>query len=90
MNFMSYKYKKVIAYNPETSVLFELEDGTFALVSLDIDDRFLITISKYAETHLKFGGFEDGEEIPEKTLKKAVQILEKGEKVFICRDLKRK
>ena len=83
-------YKKVIAYNPDTSVLFELEDGTFALVSLDTDDRFLITISKYAETHLKFGGFEDGKDIPEKTLEKAVKILEKGEKVFTCRDLKLK
>lgn len=88
MNSMN--YKKVIAYNPDTSVLFELEDGTFALVSLDTDDRFLITVSKYAETHLKFGGFEDSKDIPEKTLEKAAQILKKGEKVFTCRDLKLK
>lgn len=83
-------YKKVIAYNPDTSVLFELDNGNFALVSLDEDDRFLITISKYAETHLKFGGFESAENIPEKTLKKAIETLKKGEKVFTCKDVKLK
>lgn len=83
-------YKKVIAYNPNTSVIFELDNGNFALVSLDKDDRFLITVSKYAETHLKFGGFEDGNNIPDDTLKKAAEILKKGEKVFICRDTKLK
>ena len=81
-------YKKVIAYNPGTSVIFELDNGNFALVSLDEDDRFLITVSKYAETHLKFGGFEDGKNIPDKMLEKAAQILKKGEKVFTCRDIK--
>ena len=75
-------YKSVIAYNPDTSVLFELTNGNYALVSLDEDDRFLITVSKYAETHLKFGGFEGAKDIPEKTLKKAAAILQKGEKVF--------
>lgn len=83
-------YKSVIAYNPDTSVLFELNNGNYALVSLDEDDRFLITVSKYAETHLKFGGFESGDNIPEKTLKKAAEILQKGEKVFTCKDIKLK
>ena len=82
-------YKKVIAYNPDTSVLFELDNGNFALVSIDDEDaRFLITVSKYAETHLKFGGFEDAKDIPKDTLDKAVKILSKGEKVFTCRDVK--
>lgn len=83
-------YKKVLAYIPDTSVLFELDNGNFALVSLDEDDRYLITVSKYAETHLKFGGFEAGEKIPSETLKKAAKILKKGEKVFTCKDLKLK
>lgn len=81
-------YKKVIAYNPDTSVLFELDNGNYALVSLDEDDRFLITVSKYAETHLKFGGFEDAKDIPAETLEKAVKILKKGQKIFTCRDIK--
>lgn len=83
-------YKKVIAYNPDTSVLFELDNGNFALVSIDEDVRFLITVSKYAETHLKFGGFEKADNIPDETLNKAAKILKKGEKVFMCRDLKLK
>ena len=85
-------YKKVVAYIPDTSVLFELDNGNYALVSVDADEdtRFLITVSKYAETHLKFGGFEDGATIPQKTLKKAAEILKKGEKVFTCRDTKLK
>lgn len=86
------KYKKVIAYNPDTSVLFELDNGNYALVSVgeDEDVRYLITVSKYAESFLKFGGFEDAEDIPEETLKEAVEILKKGEKVFISKDVKLK
>ena len=80
-------YKKVVAYNPETSVLFELEDGTFALVSLDEDDKYLITVTKYAESHLKFGGFVSGDEIPEEILKKAVKTLKKEARVYMSRDL---
>ena len=83
-------YKKVVAYNPDNSVLFELEDGTFALVSLDEDERYLIVVSKYAESHLKFGGFEGAEDIPKETLDQAVKTLKKGEKVFYSKDLKLK
>lgn len=82
-------YKKVVAYIPDTSVLFELDNGTYALVTVDdMDARYLITVSKYAETHLKFGGFENGKNIPEDMLKEAVKILKKGERVFKSRDLK--
>lgn len=80
-------YKKVVAYNPDTSVLFELDNGTFALVSLDEDDKFLITVTKYAESHLKFGGFVSGDEIPEDVLKKAVKILKKEARMYMSRDL---
>ena len=83
-------YKKVIAYNPDNSVLFELEDGTFALVALDEEDRYLIIVSKYAESHLKFGGFEGAEGMPKETLDQAVKTLKKGERVFYSRDLKLK
>ena len=85
------KYNKVVAYIPDTSVLFELDNGNYALVTVDDEEaRFLITVSKYAETHLKFGGFEDGRDIPEETLEKAAKILEKGEKVFTCKDIELK
>lgn len=82
-------YKKVIAHIPDMSVIFELEDGTYALVSYDDDTgREKITISKYAESHLKFGGFEDGATVSKETLKRAAEILKKGENVFYSRDLK--
>lgn len=81
------KYNKVIAYNSDISVVFELEDGNFALVDLDYAE---ITVSKYADSYFKFGGFVDAGDIPEKTLKKAVDILTKGEKVFVSRDVKLK
>ena len=81
-------YKKVIAYIPDTSVLFELDNGNFALVTVDdMDARYLITVSKYAETHMKFGGFEDGKNIPDDMLEKAAKILNKGKRVFTCRDV---
>ncbi len=76
------KYKKVIAYVPQTSVLFELEDGNVALVSDN-----LITISKYAESHLKFGGFKPPDNIPQKFLEKAINKLKKEENIFKCRDI---
>lgn len=82
-------YKKVVAYIPDTSVLFELDNGNFALVSYDdYTGKTKITVSKYAESHLKFGGFEDGAKVPKQMLKKATEILEKGENVFECKDLK--
>lgn len=85
------KHKAVIAYNPDTSVLFELDDGNYALVSVgDEYARYLITVSKYAESFLKFGGFEDAKDIPKETLAEAVEILEKGEKVFTSKDVKLK
>lgn len=82
------KHKSVVAYNPDTSVLFELDDGNYALVSVgDEDARYLISVSKYAESFLKFGGFEDAKDIPEETLAEAVEILEKGERVFTSKDV---
>lgn len=82
-------YKKVVAYIPDTSVLFELDNGNFALVSYDdYTGKTKITVSKYAESHLKFGGFEDGADIPKTMLNKAAKILEKNENVFVCKDLK--
>ena len=85
-------YNKVIAYIPDTSVLFELDNGNYALVAVDVPAKakYVITVSKYAESHLKFGGFEDAKNIPKETLQKAVRILEKGEKVYLCKDLKLK
>lgn len=85
------KYKSVVAYNPDTSVLFELDNGNFALVSVgDENARYLITVYKYAESFLKFGGFMDAKDIPEETLNEAVAILEKGEKVFTSTSAKTK
>ena len=85
------KHKAVVAYNPDTSVLFELDNGNFALVSVgDEDAKYLITVSKYAESFLKFGGFEDAKDIPKETLAEAVEILKKGEKVFTSKDVKLK
>lgn len=82
-------YKRVVAYIPDTSVLFELDNGNFALVSYDdYTGKTKITVSKYAESHLKFGGFEDGAKVPKQMLKKATEILGKGENVFECKDLK--
>ena len=84
------KYKRVVAYIPDTSVLFELTDGNFALVSVDDENRKnLITVSGYAESHLKFGGFVQGEGIPSDTLSLAKEILEREERVFICSDVKK-
>lgn len=84
-------YKRVIAFIPETSVLFELDNGNVALVTVDDEDaRFLITVSKYAESHLKFGEFEDGANIPKDMLDKAAKILKKGEKVFMSRDVQQR
>ncbi len=85
------KYTAAIAYIPDTSVLFELEDGNFALVSVgDEDARYLITVSKFAESFLKFGGFKDGADIPEEMLNEAAETLKKGEKVFMSKDLRLK
>lgn len=78
------KYKKIIAYIPETSVLFELDDGNAALVSIEDE---LITVSKYSESHLKFGGFESPDTIPQNFLKKAADILDKEENIYKCRDI---
>lgn len=77
------KCKKVIAYIPDVSVLVELQDGRYALVSVDDDiENALVDISEYAETFLKFGGFEDGENIPQEMKKTAEQVLEKSKNIF--------
>ena len=78
------KSKKVIAYIPETSVLVELEDGRFALVSIDeeeIENAF-VTISEFAESFLKFGGFEKGADIPQEMKEQAELVLQKSKRVF--------
>ena len=84
-------YKRVVAYIPDTSVLFELDNGNYALVSYDdYTGKTKITVSKYAESHLKFGGFEDGAHIPKAMLNKAVNILTKNENIYMSKDLKLK
>ena len=84
-------YKKVVAYIPDTSVLFELDNGNFALVSYDdFTGKTKITVSKYTESHLKFGGFESGKNIPKEMLNKAVQILKDKENIYLSKDLKLK
>ena len=80
-------YKKVIAFS-NTCVLFELDNDFFALVAVDDEEaKHLITISKYAESHMKLAVFESGNNISEKTLLKAVSMLNSGEHVFICKEL---
>jgi hypothetical protein len=82
------KCKRVVAYNPDVSVLVELEDGRFALVSIDDEiDNALITISEFAESFLKFGGFEDGKNIPQEMKETAEKVLRKSKNIF---DSKRK
>ena len=77
------KCKKVIAYIPELSVLVELQDGRYALVSVDDEvSEARIDISEYAETFLKFGGFEDGKNIPQEMKKTAEMVLEKSKNIF--------
>ena len=77
------KCKRVVAYNPDISVLVELEDGRFALVSIDDEiDNALITISEFAESFLKFGGFEDGADIPQEMRETAEKALGKSKNVF--------
>lgn len=86
------KCKKVIAYIPETSVLVELEDGRFALVSVDEEEfeSARVDISEFAETYLKFGGFEDGKNIPQEMKKTAELVLAKSKNVFIPKQRKGK
>lgn len=77
------KCKKIIAYIPDLSVLMELQDGRYALVSVDdeIEDA-MISVSEYAETFLKFGGFEDGKNIPQEMKETAEQVLKKSKNIF--------
>ncbi len=80
-------YEKVVAYS-NTCVLFLLDNGYHALVAVDDEEaKNLVTISKYAESHMKLAVFHAGDTIPEKTLKKAVATLKLGEHVFICKDI---
>ena len=81
------KYEKVVAFS-NTCVLFKLTNGFYALVAVDDEEaKHLVTISKYAESHLQLAVFESGENIDEKTLNKAAATLELGEHVFICKDI---
>lgn len=81
------KCKKVIAYIPDTSVLVQLTDDRFALVSVDEEEieNALIDISEYAETFLKFGGFENGENIPQEMKDTAELVLEKSKNIFVSK-----
>lgn len=80
------KCKKVVAYNPDVSVLVELEDGRFALVSIDDEyDNAMISISEFAESFLKFGGFEDGADIPQKMRVAADLALKNSKNIFESR-----
>lgn len=67
------KYKRIVAYNPNTSVLFELENGKYALVGLNKPTD--VMVSEYAGTFLKFGGFENPDTISEKEKEKAIKTL---------------
>lgn len=80
-------YKRVVAFS-NTCVLFELDNGFYALVAVDDEEaKHLVTISKYAESHMKLAVFESGTNIPEKILLKAAATLALGEHVFICKDI---
>lgn len=78
------KCKKVIAFNPDVSVLVELEDGRFALVSIDEEEieNAMITISEFAESFLKFGGFENGADIPQEMKEQAELVLKNSKNIF--------
>ena len=82
-------YRGVVGYIDGVSVLFELEDGNFALVSVNApkEARYLIQVARYLESFTKFAFFKFGE-APEEMVSKAARILGKGEKVFMSKDLK--
>lgn len=81
------KYERVVAYS-NTCVLFQLKNGYYAMVAVDDEEaKNLITISKYAESHMKLAVFRSGTDIPDKILSKAISTLEIGEHVFICKDI---
>ena len=76
-------YKEVIAYKPNLSVLFELEDGKHALVAINENPKdTVIEVAVHAESFLKFGYFEDAKYIPDEHLQKAIDILKHGEKIY--------
>lgn len=80
-------YKSVIAYS-NTCVLFQLTNGFYALVAVDDEEASRqMTVSKYAEDHMKLGIFTSGNGIPKKVLKEAVETLTKGENVYVCSEL---
>ena len=80
-------YKKVIAFS-NTCVLFLLENGFYALVAVDDNEaKNLVTISKYAESHMKLAVFKSGEEIDSKTLKLAEDALKERDFVHVCSDI---
>lgn len=80
-------YKSVIAYS-NTCVLFQLTNGFYALVAVDDEEASRqMTVSKYAEDHMKLGIFTSGDNIPQKILNEAVKTLNKGENVYVCSKL---
>lgn len=80
-------YKKVVAFS-NTCVLFELDNDFYALVAVDDEEaKNLVTISKYAESHMKLAVFTNGAEIDTKTLKLAEEALKEKDYVYICREI---
>ncbi|MEG0270890.1 MAG: hypothetical protein RR547_09650 [Raoultibacter sp.] len=66
-------YTRVVAGIPDLSVIFELEDGVYALVGTekDIPPQY----SLFAESFLKFGTFGPPDELPEDTINQALSVL---------------
>ncbi len=80
-------YKRIVAFS-NTCVLFELDNGFYALTAVDDDEaKNLVTISKYAESHMKLAVFKNGSEIDDKTLKLAQKALQAKDHIYICSEL---
>ncbi|MEG0742025.1 MAG: hypothetical protein RSG96_03855 [Clostridia bacterium] len=66
-------FKRVVAGIPELSVIFELEDGVYALVSTD--KEVPTEYSLFAESFLKFCTFDLPDKLPEATINQASAVL---------------
>lgn len=65
-------YKKVISGLPGTSVIFELENGRFAIVSLG---RRKIQVSSSLDSFYRFAQFKDAGLLPQEDIDEAIEIL---------------
>lgn len=65
-------YKRIISGIPGTSVIFELEDGNFAIVSLASGK---IKVSDSLDSFYRFGFFDSGESLPREDVDDAIEIL---------------